>query len=515
MMRFPTHATKITSDTIARPCVKESPGLNRLRACEAFPVLRTGLRPGSISEQVPCSENGGDMRIHRHLTTSDADSSADQSLASEGAESEDTSKDAGQPCSPSMLDGSNDPQESHQSSVSEGDKLHGELPEGTPVALRTRSKRQHQDAHTLEVNDILDRSQTGNEVKELILQLIEQNEEQKNKLSSALECHQTIVKKLQWDIAKLRKRSSRKFKVSFPNSDRRRVKRFTPTDKSDVQKFDSSGGLSASAALLPELPPSEIYDSCMTRVEKAEAALIAHRLKGFEHHDRSDDVMRSLNFEYTESLHAALMANVRYTSEHHANGSDDLKGPVDTSDLDSSAESESLSHHDDYEDSVADTSDNLDASMESEHPNIQDTRRNNDTSQGYKRKSYIVPKESKKDRTEAAARISKALDQVDLSVHLNPKGKRNTATLYVGNLDFNASEQDLGESLDKIFRKIRVEKITIPRVQGRSKYGFVEISWAQRSPVKIKDICIKFSGMIQVNSRPIYFSELRNKDRRK
>jgi len=85
----------------------------------------------------------------------------------------------------------------------------------------------------------------------------------------------------------------------------------------------------------------------------------------------------------------------------------------------------------------------------------------------------------------------------------------------VGNLAFNASEQDLGESLDKVFRRIRVEKITIPKVQGRSKYGFIEISWAQRAPVNIKDICIKHSGMIQVNSRPIYFRELRNKDDRK
>ena len=85
----------------------------------------------------------------------------------------------------------------------------------------------------------------------------------------------------------------------------------------------------------------------------------------------------------------------------------------------------------------------------------------------------------------------------------------------MGNLDFNASEQDLGESLDEVFRKIWVEKITISKVQGRSKYGFIEISWAQRAPVNIKDICIKYSGMLQVNSRPIYFGELRKKDEKK
>jgi hypothetical protein len=138
----------------------------------------------------------------------------------------------------------------------------------------------------------------------------------------------------------------------------------------------------------------------------------------------------------------------------------------------------------------------------------------NDKSQRYKRNGYIVPKESEKDRAKAAARISKALDQVDLSVHLNPEGKRNTATLYVGNLDYDASEQDLSESLDTVFRKVRVENITIPRVQGRSKYGFIEISWAQRAPVNIKDICIVHSGTIPVNSRLIHLRELRNKDGR-
>ena len=417
------------------------------------------------------------MRIQQH-STSDADIPTDQSLASEGAESEDTNKGAGLPCSSSVSDESNDYQDSHQSSVSEGDKLQGEMPEVTPVALRTRSKIQNQDAHILDVDDILDRSQIGKDVKELILQLIEQNKEQQNNISSAIESHKIIVKKLQGDIAKLRKQSSQKFKVLFPNSDRQRVKRFTPTGKSNGQEFNPNE-LSAYAAFLPESPPSDekIHKALMDQVRECEMALAAH-----EH----------------------------YRREHYAKGSDDLNYPVpDTSELDGSAESESLSH--DYNESVTDTSDNLDASAESELPSPRETRRYNDKSQRHKRNSYTAPKESEKDRNEAIERISKALNQVDKSVHFNPKGKRKTATLYVGNLEFNASEQDLGESLDKVFRKIKVEKITIPKVQGKSKYGFIEISWAQRAPVNPKDICIKHSGMIQVNSRPIYFRELRNK----
>ncbi len=103
MIRVPTHDTINTSDTIAHHCVQDSPGLNRLRACETSPVLRTVSRPGCFSEQSPCSENGGDLMIQLHLITNDADADtpSDQSLASEGAESEDMCKGAGHPCSPS------------------------------------------------------------------------------------------------------------------------------------------------------------------------------------------------------------------------------------------------------------------------------------------------------------------------------------------------------------------------------------------------------------------------------
>ena len=60
--------------------------------------------------------------IQRHLTTNDADADtpSDQSLASEGAESEDICKGAGHPCSPSVLDEYKDPQDLHQRSASEG-----------------------------------------------------------------------------------------------------------------------------------------------------------------------------------------------------------------------------------------------------------------------------------------------------------------------------------------------------------------------------------------------------------
>ncbi len=75
------------------------------------------------------------------------------------------------------------------------------------------------------------------------------------------------------------------------------------------------------------------------------------------------------------------------------------------------------------------------------------------------------PKESKEDRSEAEARIFEALQQVHKSVHSNHEGKKDTLTLYVGNLERNASEQNLREALDPIFETIHVEKITTPRVK--------------------------------------------------
>ena len=56
------------------------------------------------------------------------------------------------------------------------------------------------------------------------------------------------------------------------------------------------------------------------------------------------------------------------------------------------------------------------------------------------------------------------------------KGKRMIETLYVGNLEFNASEENLRESLSYTFKWIWVDNITIPRINGVSKYGFIDIS---------------------------------------
>ncbi len=83
---------------------------------------------------------------------------------------------------------------------------------------------------------------------------------------------------------------------------------------------------------------------------------------------------------------------------------------------------------------------------------------------------------------------------------------------HMGNLEFNASDDDICHVLNEEFFKVPVEDVTIPWINGKSTgYGFVKISWAYNAPITMKDTCIYRTGNVFVNSRPIYFSELNDK----
>ena len=124
----------------------------------------------------------------------------------------------------------------------------------------------------------------------------------------------------------------------------------------------------------------------------------------------------------------------------------------------------------------------------------------------------MFPKASQQDMRAANDRIQKALNQVPDYAHFDLNRQRNTTTLYLGNLDYNASEQDLSKALAPLFQRTRLENITIPKVKGRSVYGFIDISWDHDVLIEESDLCtIYTSGKVQVNGRPIYFRPLRDK----
>ena len=111
----------------------------------------------------------------------------------------------------------------------------------------------------------------------------------------------------------------------------------------------------------------------------------------------------------------------------------------------------------------------------------------------------------------ALARLNKAVAQVPDKVHSSRKN-RATETLYVGNLAFNTTEEDLSEALEHYLGiGIVVENVTIPCVNGKSKYGFIELSWAQATMLDIDDIMTVYFVVLKVNERRIYLRELRDK----
>ncbi len=101
------------------------------------------------------------------------------------------------------------------------------------------------------------------------------------------------------------------------------------------------------------------------------------------------------------------------------------------------------------------------------------------TSTRNQKRFFISPKELRveKDRDVAYAKTCNALDQVSDTTHFDEEGKHKTPTLYVGNLEFNANVDDLSNALSAIFKRIRVEKVTLHQRNGRSMgYAFIELS---------------------------------------
>ena len=95
------------------------------------------------------------------------------------------------------------------------------------------------------------------------------------------------------------------------------------------------------------------------------------------------------------------------------------------------------------------------------------------------RESYTVPKESKEVQYAADARIKKALDKVPHTTHSNKETKRSEVTLYIGNLEYSATANQLDEALCIHFKRIHVKEIKNSNTNGRVRgYAFVTWSWA-------------------------------------
>jgi hypothetical protein len=103
-------------------------------------------------------------------------------------------------------------------------------------------------------------------------------------------------------------------------------------------------------------------------------------------------------------------------------------------------------------------------------------------------------------------------------VRKTPLRKRTRRHLYVGNLPFKSTIEDLLDVMscslsklqidDKHRVRIHVEHVFIPhRKEGNRGYGCLARSWTRHAPIDPEDICTKrpeSSGVLQVHSRPVY-----------
>uniref|UniRef100_A0A7S0N228 RRM domain-containing protein n=1 Tax=Cryptomonas curvata TaxID=233186 RepID=A0A7S0N228_9CRYP len=130
-----------------------------------------------------------------------------------------------------------------------------------------------------------------------------------------------------------------------------------------------------------------------------------------------------------------------------------------------------------------------------------------------RREAFEAPKYPQKARMKAAQRMDAALDRLPAATFRDPYGKRTAVTLFAGNLDFTAWHDDIYESLQIYFpakKKIQLDNIVIPSYNGRHKgYAFITLSWVQEAQMDPADICVLCSGVTQVNSRFLYFQQLR------
>jgi hypothetical protein len=148
-------------------------------------------------------------------------------------------------------------------------------------------------------------------------------------------------------------------------------------------------------------------------------------------------------------------------------------------------------------------------------PNSAFSQDSPDTSSGKhlsNRPRFRVTSAPEKERKAAQERIKQALDQVPTKQSMGHTGDRTSYDIYVGNLPFHASDDDLFESINPCFKRIQVEKVTVPQRKGGQNrgYGFIRLYWPRGAPIDPADICIQLSGRIKVNSRTIYLCETNN-----
>ena len=457
---------KNTLVTYMRPSGKPSPVSKQVMSLDTFPALRAKIHTTSCSEQQRSREEGekgakGYLRPSRR-----ADTSLSQKDGSDPPEVD---------CAPPIsIDGdvtwtfkeTTSDQSKDQSLNSEGAKTKDTIKIlDEPIAQRTRCMLKMQSPSEPRKESIfLDKTDT--EMRQLLIQLVAQNKEQQDQikamnlvLEEVLAQQTIIVNKLHATEMPWESESKRKVSAQTSNEDAK-----------------------------------EVVKPCGPRAERANVC-------------RSVRVTTRRTMLPTTNLDSSDVSSLYFDSPQHARVCMATPKRPQLKDTSISADGNVSSF----------TSDDSASSPRTEAPTdtspIPVRSERNPRSVNRAKGKFQVPKEPEDVQDKADKAIKDALGKVPDAIHFNRQGKRTTATLYVGNLEFKASTKELKDVLDRVFKKIHVEDVVIPLKDGRScGYGFVTLSWAKGSTIDPDNICKVYSGMLNVNSRPIYLRELNSKD---
>ena len=473
--------TPITSVTSHASLRHPESTFNQVMSLELSPALRA-IRPDSSTEQSSGIEGDGLLQLERDLPARTAVTDTPSSL-NDGADGHETESPAyAVEKIPACLKKTSRNQKANQRLGSEGVGSKDTIKMNEPVATRTRRSTKLQHPSTAEkTKNITGKLQmeTEENMKSILLQLRQQNQQQQDRLTemnvmlkNVLELQLLVVHELRKDVeAELQSKE----KLPLPGPELVNSRTATNEIGADTTEA-SSRPFKQNVTHASDGSTAKCYFARTLKANTTENIEILPT-------SAMDDSM------YDESNSSCNIARLcMATQSRPTNDASNSSGDSDKFASPDQSRSEASSR------------------LVSSDKNRRSTRNKS-------RESYTVPIESNEVREEANSRLAAAMNQVPLTTHSDPNGKKCEATLYLGNLEYAATEEQLRDSLKQYFKRIKVQEIVIPTSNGRSRgYAFVTLAWAQACNLKPSDLCDYYSGMLDVNSRPIYLRELRRQN---
>jgi hypothetical protein len=372
----------------------------------------------------------------------------------------------------------------------------------SPIALRTRSKEQLQHpTEDMKQEVHIDKLQIENGLKELLNQLIIQSKKQQDEIK---ELNLTLAAVL--EIQKNHQEKFDNIPIQSSISDQS-DNQFMSRGQRNGNAHDDASNKHFDTTSLASRPKQQDTSDCSDKISDIESGIYMRAAC----EDTTKSINKMLQRGTSDDITLAKAFMVNPNKNDHKDESNDLDNSKDYGSASSSDVTQESAASDESLRTL-----NMSESI-SESSSIEDSRESDQPSPR-KRGGYIVPKEPKKIRDGAQARLLEALKQVPVADHRAASFQvdlRTYTTLYVGNLDYNSNAYPLQNALRKTLRedfknKIRLDRIDLPENHGKSKgYGFVTLSWHKAAKVKPSDICKMYSGMIDASARYVYFQMLR------